>query len=104
MFPTPRRALFTTSNMMDPIGGRGKRGPSRISCRWTGELTPNEEYVTTPPLPASSSPGMMDAMDMMEMSPLPHKAPYVPYVAQMEVQSPTPIVSPADDLMLEAPA
>jgi M-phase inducer tyrosine phosphatase len=37
---------------------------------------------------------MMD----MDMSPLPHKAPFV---AQIEVQSPTP---GADDMMLESPA
>ncbi|KAK4216969.1 M-phase inducer phosphatase [Rhypophila decipiens] len=75
MFPTPRRALFTTATMMGSLDGR--------------------DYVTTPPLPASS-PG-----DMMDMSPLPHKAPYV---AHVEVLSPTPnTMSPADDMMLESP-
>lgn len=54
------------------------------------------EYVTTPPLPASS-PLYADMMDM-DMSPLPHKAPFV---AHIEVQSPTP---GADDIMLESPA
>ncbi|KAK3941107.1 hypothetical protein QBC46DRAFT_110157 [Diplogelasinospora grovesii] len=78
LFPTPRRALFTTATMMDSIGGR--------------------EYVTTPPLPPSSSPGHM--VDMMDMSPLPHKTPYV---AHVEVHSPTPVQSPADDMMMESP-
>lgn len=57
------------------------------------------DYATTPPLPPTSSPGMLD--EIMDMSPLPHKAPYV---AQIEIQSPTPLQSPADDeMMLESP-
>ncbi|KAK0624754.1 hypothetical protein B0T17DRAFT_616932 [Bombardia bombarda] len=78
MFPTPRRALFTTATMMDSIEGR--------------------EYVTTPPIPASS-PGHAD---MMDMSPLPHKAPFV---AHIQVHSPTPsLQSTPDDMMQESPA
>jgi M-phase inducer tyrosine phosphatase len=73
MFPTPRRALFTTAAMMDALDGRG--------------------YVTTPPLPASS-PG---CVDMMDMSPLPHK---IPFVAHIEVPSPSP---GSDDMMMETP-
>ncbi|KAL2261363.1 hypothetical protein VTK26DRAFT_4315 [Humicola hyalothermophila] len=73
MFPTPRRALFTTAAMMDALEARG--------------------YVTTPPLPASSSPGNVD---MMDMSPLPHKAPFAP----VDAQSPTP---GSDEMMLESP-
>ncbi|KAL2016906.1 hypothetical protein VTK56DRAFT_2867 [Thermocarpiscus australiensis] len=65
MFPTPRRALFTTTTMMDSTGGA-------------------REYVTTPPLPPSSSPIQVD---MMDMSPLPRK---VPFVAHEEIPSPTP--------------
>ncbi|KAK3329816.1 hypothetical protein B0H66DRAFT_469007 [Apodospora peruviana] len=78
MFPTPRRALFTTATIMDNVGGR--------------------DYVTTPPLPPSSSPGV----DMMDMSPLPHKAAFI---AQVELLSPTPDMSPAvsDDIMLDSP-
>ncbi|KAK3309716.1 Rhodanese-like domain-containing protein [Chaetomium strumarium] len=64
MFPNPRRALFTTAAMMNTLEGRG--------------------YVTTPPLPPSSSPG---CAEMMEMSPLPHKGPFV---TQVEIPSPTP--------------
>ncbi|KAK0657083.1 hypothetical protein B0T16DRAFT_51455 [Cercophora newfieldiana] len=83
MFPTPRRALFTTAAVMDST-----------AC--------GREYVTTPPLPLSSSPGHMDmSMDMMDMSPLPHKAPFV---AQIEVPSPSPIPSPTDDMVVEPPA
>ncbi|KAK4167080.1 M-phase inducer phosphatase [Cladorrhinum sp. PSN259] len=77
MFPTPRRALFTTAALMD---GHGPRG-----------------YVTTPPLAPSSSPGNID---MMDMSPLPHK---VTFVNQMDVESPTPGVLSSDDMMLESP-
>ncbi|KXX80808.1 M-phase inducer phosphatase [Madurella mycetomatis] len=77
MFPTPRRALFTTATMMDAFETR--------------------DYVTTPPLPPSSSPGHAD---MMDVSPLPHKAPFVSHV---EIQSPTPSLAMADDIMLESP-
>ncbi|KEY66150.1 hypothetical protein S7711_05320 [Stachybotrys chartarum IBT 7711] len=77
-FPTPRRALFT-SDMMGGLEGRGQ--------------------VTTPPLP-SSSPGPL--VELMEMSPLPHK---VPVCAQIEVTSPTPLSTPAEeDMLLDSPA
>lgn len=77
-FPTPRRALFTTSTIMNGMEAR--------------------EYVTTPPLPPSSSPGYMD----MDISPLPNKAPAV---AQIEVHSPTPVPTPDEDdeMDLESP-
>ncbi|KAK3694359.1 hypothetical protein B0T22DRAFT_68926 [Podospora appendiculata] len=97
LFPTPRRALFTTATMMEAIEGRGKRGRLRVLPR-DACIDNCPEYVTTPPLPASSSPGHAD---MMDMSPLPHKAPFV---AQIEIQSPTPHLSPADESMLEFPA
>lgn len=66
-----------------------------VCCRVLGLTKMSAEYVTTPPLPASS-PIHVDMMDM-DMSPLPHKAPFV---AQIEVQSPTP---GAEDMMLESP-
>ncbi|KAK3393471.1 hypothetical protein B0H63DRAFT_18253 [Podospora didyma] len=97
MFPTPRRALFSTAAIMNTIEGRGasKRGHAN---RWIWQgargLPEDAEYVTTPPLPASSSPG---EVDMMEMSPLPHKAPFI---VQVEVPSPSPV---ADEIMLESP-
>lgn len=67
-----------------------------VSCYWTSrwdlELTElHAEYITTPPLPPT--PDMMD----MDMSPLPHKAPFV---AHIEVPSPTP---GGDDIMLDSP-
>ncbi|KAI4601495.1 cell division cycle- protein [Pestalotiopsis sp. 9143b] len=77
-FPTPRRALFT-SNMMGSMESR--------------------DYVTTPPLPASSSPGG----DCMDISPLPH---HQYYNATIEITSPTPGELPEDDddeMMLESP-
>jgi M-phase inducer tyrosine phosphatase len=77
-FPTPRRALFTAS-MVGGLEGR--------------------DYVTTPPLP-SSSPAPLT--ELMEMSPLPHKAPFS---TQIEIQSPTPLSTPADEgMMLDSPA
>ncbi|KAK7965169.1 rhodanese-like domain-containing protein [Apiospora saccharicola] len=86
-FPTPRRALFT-SNVMGGIEGR--------------------EYITTPPLPASSSPVPMSVGDMMEMdiSPLPHKCLYPN--ASIQITSPTPgeMIDDDDDddsMMMESP-
>ncbi|KAK8088179.1 hypothetical protein PG997_003140 [Apiospora hydei] len=86
-FPTPRRALFT-SNMMGGIE--------------------NRDYITTPPLPASSSPVPMSVGDMMEMdiSPLPHKTLYSN--TSIEITSPTPGELPDDDddddcMMMESP-
>ncbi|KAI9781848.1 MAG: cell division cycle- protein [Geoglossum umbratile] len=65
--PTPRRSLFT-SNLFGAISRR--------------------EHTTTPPLP-SSSPG--PGNDSMDMSPLPHKAPFSSF--RIEIDSPTPVVS-----------
>jgi M-phase inducer tyrosine phosphatase len=48
-----------------------------------------EEVMTTPPLP-SSSPA--PNMDVMEMSPLPHKLPYT-LTTEVVIQSPTPEMS-----------
>ncbi|KAF2963006.1 hypothetical protein GQX73_g10565 [Xylaria multiplex] len=71
-FPTPRRALFT-SNMMD-------------------------RDITTPPLPASSSPWPMQ--DAMDISPVPQKQGFG---TAIEITSPTPIQSPDDEMMAESP-
>ncbi|KAJ5441305.1 hypothetical protein N7491_003711 [Penicillium cf. griseofulvum] len=69
---TPRRSLFTAS-MLGQANGR-------------------DDVMTTPPLP-SSSPA--PAMDVMEMSPLPHKPAF--YVTtEIEIQSPTPGGSPME--------
>ncbi|KAK5634136.1 hypothetical protein RRF57_009850 [Xylaria bambusicola] len=73
-FPTPRRALFT-SNM-------------------TGR-----ESITTPPLPASSSPWPVPS-EVMDISPVPQKEPFG---ASIEITSPTPIQSPDVDMMEESP-
>ncbi|KAI3330878.1 rhodanese-like domain-containing protein [Ustulina deusta] len=72
-FPTPRRALFT-SHMMD------------------------RESITTPPLPASSSPWPMP--DAMDISPVPQKQAFC---SSVEITSPTPIQSPDIDMMEESP-
>ncbi|KAK4545152.1 hypothetical protein LTR36_003703 [Oleoguttula mirabilis] len=77
--PTPRRSLFTT-DLFRPRGDAGHR------------LTPPTvaEGATTPPIP-SSSPGI----DMMDISPLPHKAPY--FMAQVTLPSPTPEETPEEE-------
>ncbi|KKA23112.1 Protein-tyrosine-phosphatase [Rasamsonia emersonii CBS 393.64] len=54
------------------------------------DKSPTEETMTTPPLPSSSPAG---SMDMMDMSPLPHK---VPFNLSTDVQSPSREPSSAD--------
>ncbi|KAM0535976.1 hypothetical protein ACHAQF_005377 [Verticillium nonalfalfae] len=85
-FPTPRRALFTSSSMS-----------------MFGVADDSRHYVTTPPL-ASSSPGHLH--ESMDISPLPHKTPFC---SQIEVTSPTPLSTPTeidtdDEMMLDSPA
>ncbi|KAI1810989.1 M-phase inducer phosphatase [Poronia punctata] len=77
-FPTPRRALFTSN--MAPMGNL------------------NRDYITTPPLPASSSP--FPGHDAMDISPLPQKESFC---TSIEITSPTPIPSPDVDMMEESP-
>lgn len=59
----------------------------------------NRDTVTTPPLPASSSPVPLSGTDMMDISPLPHKT------AHIEATSPTPEELTEDDtmMMMESP-
>ncbi|KAL4895402.1 hypothetical protein BDV59DRAFT_154442 [Aspergillus ambiguus] len=71
---TPRRSLFS-SNLF-------------ANCN------SNEETMKTPPLP-SSSPA--PAMDLMEMSPLPHKPPF--NITEVEISTPTLGASPIDSPM-----
>ncbi|KAL1872296.1 hypothetical protein VTK73DRAFT_1645 [Phialemonium thermophilum] len=78
-FPTPRRALFTTTAVADGIDGR--------------------DILATPPPPQSSSP--IPTSDVMDVSPLPHKAPFI---SQVEICSPTPVPSAEEDMVLESPA
>ncbi|KAL8784604.1 MAG: hypothetical protein Q9213_003859 [Squamulea squamosa] len=73
--PTPRRALFS-SNLFGTLTGR--------------------ECLTTPP-PPSSSPG--PGNDSMEISPLPHKAPYQ-VTTEIVRQSPTPETTPSLDITM----
>lgn len=49
---------------------------------------------TTPPVPSSSP-----AIDNMDISPLPHKAPY--FVAQVTLPSPSPEETPEEQTMSE---
>lgn len=61
----------------------------------TPPIVPRWEGVTTPPIP-SSSPGY--AGDSMDISPLPHKAPFS-FVQEVTVQSPTPESTPDEDMI-----
>ncbi|KAF4983765.1 hypothetical protein FZEAL_888 [Fusarium zealandicum] len=98
-FPTPRRALFT-AGMMGSMEGRGEipNGPRQLRGPVTNWRS--IDAVTTPPLP-SSSPAPLT--ELMEVSPLPHKAPFF---TQFEITSPTPGCTPAteDEMMLDSPA
>lgn len=69
--PTPRRSLFS-SNLFGTLNGR--------------------ERASTPPLP-SSSPG--PGSDSMEISPLPHKAPFVVTTCV----EPTPLITPLEEVI-----
>ncbi len=65
-----------------------------------------EDAMTTPPLPSSPAP----AMDIMDMSPLPHKPPFTS-TPEIELNSPmlesspmdTSMMSNADNLVPESP-
>ena len=57
-------------------------------------------HVTTPPVP-SSSPGLTS--DGMDISPLPHKAPFLTQV-DIQLQSPTPELTPAESSSLTNPS
>ncbi|TKA73440.1 hypothetical protein B0A55_06091 [Friedmanniomyces simplex] len=78
--PTPRRSLFTT----DLFRPRDDAGPL--------STPPIEIEGASTPSMLSSSPGMGD---MMDVSPLPHKAPY--FKAQVTLPSPSPEQTPDDD-------
>ncbi|KAJ5139153.1 uncharacterized protein N7515_004001 [Penicillium bovifimosum] len=69
---TPRRSLFTASMLSQANG--------------------YDDVMTTPPLP-SSSPA--PAMDIMDMSPLPHKPAFF-VTTEIELHSPTPEGSPME--------
>ncbi|KAH7091193.1 hypothetical protein FB567DRAFT_268209 [Paraphoma chrysanthemicola] len=82
---TPRRSLFT-SNLFQQLDTRGE-GATTPPVRWEG--------VTTPPIPSSSPCFVPDSMDI---SPLPHKAPFS-FLNQRSVPlpSPSPEVTPSTD-------
>ncbi|KAK4903316.1 m-phase inducer phosphatase [Elasticomyces elasticus] len=78
--PTPRRSLFTT-DLFRPRDGAGPLSTPPIEIA----------EATTPPI-YDSSPYVGD---MMDVSPLPHKAPY--FMAQVTLPSPSPEETPDDD-------
>lgn len=84
---TPRRSLFT-QNIFQPPDYRAE-GTTTPPIRWEG--------VTTPPIP-SSSPGF--GPDSMDISPLPHKAPFS-FITEVNIPSPTPeTTSVSEDMLL----
>ena len=89
---TPRRSLFSSKR----FGAELRRGKSDCFEGKGQDLDAEREFaeetMTTPPL-LSSSPATN--MDMMDMSPLPHKIPFT-LTAQIELLSPTPDVSSTD--------
>lgn len=93
--PTPRRSLFT-SNLFGTLSGRGETHLEEMLL-----YIPNQslENVTTPPLP-SSSPG--PGNDAMDVSPLPHKAPFTVSAIAVDLQPPTPRADPNDTSLLES--
>ena len=85
------------------MGGMESRGSFRISFLSPKACLTNycEEYTTTPPLPESSPAPLVESM---QVSPLPHKAPFL---HQVEITSPTPLGTPDlddDQMMLDSPA
>lgn len=93
--PTPRRSLFS-QNLFGTISGRGKSLDLEVLGQENFTYG-GIEQVTTPPLP-SSSPG--PGNDSMEISPLPHKAPFI---ATQIVASPTREAAHIDDLISSLP-
>jgi rhodanese-related sulfurtransferase len=82
---TPRRSLFT-SNLFQQIDSNTHTDVTTPPVRWSG--------VTTPPIPDSSPCFVPDSMDI---SPLPHKAPYNSFTTQ---PSPSPEIPQHEDDML----
>ncbi|KAH8727875.1 hypothetical protein GQ44DRAFT_610642 [Phaeosphaeriaceae sp. PMI808] len=76
---TPRRSLFT-SNLFHQLDTRGATTPP---VRWEG--------VTTPPIPSSSPCFVPDSMDI---SPLPHKAPFS-FLNDRSIPLPSPSPEPS---------
>ncbi|KAJ4317275.1 m-phase inducer phosphatase [Neodidymelliopsis sp. IMI 364377] len=82
---TPRRSLFTSS-LFQQVDAQASEGVTTPPVRWEG--------VTTPPIPDSSPSFVPDSMDI---SPLPHKAPF----HYITLPSPSPEVMPSngDDML-----
>lgn len=58
---------------------------------------------TTPPLPSSSPGPSSDSMDIIPSSPLPHKPAYGS-AFEIQLQSPTPELTPVDSSSLSVPS
>lgn len=72
-----------------------------IPVNWICQTEPSDVgNLTTPPLP-SSSPG--PGCDSMDISPLPHKAPFTSSF-EIQLQSPTPELTSADSSILSLPS
>ncbi|KAI9680270.1 MAG: cell division cycle- protein [Bathelium mastoideum] len=105
--PTPRRSLFNTTSF-ELVNGQGKSKlmfqdtaarDKHLPLQDVDDLnTPpiQLEGATTPPI-QSSSPGF--ALESMDISPLPHKAPFS-LITEVAVASPSPEATPTDEDML----
>lgn len=89
--PTPRRSLFS-QNLFGTANGRGMT----FLLEHDEKMVTYEtiESVRTPPIP-SSSPG--PGNDSMDISPLPHKAPFA-MAARIYLTSPTPEATPPEEV------
>ncbi|KAI1908790.1 m-phase inducer phosphatase [Ophidiomyces ophidiicola] len=85
---TPRRSLFTAS-LLGPDNGRGKNAFLCKNKKTGYEQVLVLDTMTTPPMPPSSP---ARGLEIMEMSPLPHKIPYC-HNADLDLDSPTAEIS-----------
>jgi hypothetical protein len=69
----------------------------------SGANSDNAGDFTTPPLPSSSPGPSSDSMDIIPSSPLPHKPAYGS-TFELQLQSPTPDLTPADSSSLSIPS
>jgi M-phase inducer tyrosine phosphatase len=82
---TPRRSLFTSS-LFQQVDAQASEGVTTPPVRWEG--------VTTPPIPDSSPSFVPDSMDI---SPLPHKAPF--HYITLPSPSPEVMLNNGDDML-----
>lgn len=83
VLPTPRRSLFTT-NLFGKLDYKGKDCGTDLVYR-NASANILLDNATTPPI--ATSPGDYESMDI---SPLPHKAPFSMQIKEVHSPCPTP--------------